>query len=108
MGFNSAFKGLSIIDVFEQPINAYASQSVMCDVCCSLTHLPGFLTVFYSSGSQLVACGPSNDHWLISKKLPPLARVSANSRKLETRLAPAVSAWFLLVYSVIISVMNAV
>jgi hypothetical protein len=27
---------------------------------------------------------------------------------LETRLAPAVSAWFLLVYSVIISVMNAV
>jgi hypothetical protein len=73
-----------------------------------LNFFPVFLTVFYSSGSQLVACGPSNDHWLISKKMPPLASVYAKSRKMETRLAPAVSARFLLVYSVIIFVTNAV
>jgi len=67
-----------------------------------------FLAVFYSSGSQLVGCGPSNEHWLVSKRLPSLARVSANSFKLETRLDPAVIAWFLLVYSFINFVMNAV
>jgi hypothetical protein len=67
-----------------------------------------FLTVLYISGSQLVACGPSNDHCLISKKMPHLARTYANSRKLETRLAPADSAWFLVVYFVIIFVTNAV
>jgi hypothetical protein len=66
-----------------------------------------FLTVFYSSGSQPVGCGPSNDHWLISNRLSPLARVSANSRELQTRLAAAVSAWFLMEYFVIIFVMIA-
>lgn len=67
-----------------------------------------FLTVFYSSASQPVRCRPSNEHWLVSKRLPPLARVSANSCKLGTRLDPAVSGWLLLLHSVINFVMNAV